>query len=127
VNAPAPVPARWGKVEFYASHFLMVVLASVILTRLGFAEVWSVPRLDIVLGVLALVAIVAVALAGRRRRGLRLLVVSYAATTQLAPMTVRHPQILLPLIGALIPVGIAIGALVALSRKDRSERGISGS
>ncbi|QEE25088.1 LrgA [Rhodanobacter glycinis] len=127
MNAPAPVQGRWSKVEFYASYFLMVVLASVILTRLGFAEVWSVPRLDIVLGVIALVLMVASVWIARRRRGLRLLIVGYAAATQLLPMTFRHPEILLPLIGALIPVVIAIWALVALSRKDLHERRTPGS
>jgi len=35
---------------------------------------------------------------------------------------IRQPGILLPLIGALIPVLIAIWALVALSRKDTHGR-----
>ena len=127
MNAPAPVRGRWSKVEFYASYFLMVVLASVILVRLGFAGVWSVPRLDIVLGVIALALIGAGFWVARKRRGLRLLIVAYAAATQLLPMTVRHPEILLPLIGALIPVAIAIWALVALSHKDLHERRTPGS
>lgn len=127
MNAPAPAQGRWSKVEFFASYFLMVVLASVIITRLAFAEVWSVPRLDVVLGVIALVSIMASVWVARKRRGLRLLIVGYAAATQLLPMTFRHPEILLPLLGALIPVIIAIWALVVLSRKDLHERRTPGS
>jgi len=117
VNAPA---ARgWDKVEYWSSYFLLAVLGSVILTRLGFAEVWSVPWLDIVLGSVALVLIAVSPWAARRSRALRLAIVAYAAATQLVPVTVRHPAVLFALAGALIPVIIIVAALFALSRKGR--------
>ena len=54
---------------------------------------------------------------------LRIAIVAYAAATQLVPVSVRHPAVLLPLLGALIPVAITIWALVALSRKGRAGQG----
>nr|WP_219918693.1 LrgA [Rhodanobacter sp. PCA2] len=102
---------------------MLAVLGSVILTRLGFATVWSVPTLDLVLGSIALLLILASPWIARRSRTLRIGIVAYAAATQLVPMSVRHPAILLPLLGALIPVVITIWALVALSRKGRAGQG----
>jgi len=121
VNAPAG--RGWDKVEYWSSYFLLAVLGSVILTRLGFATVWSVPTLDLVLGSIALLLILASPWIARRSRTLRIGIVAYAAATQLVPMSVRHPAILLPLLGALIPVVITIWALVALSRKGRAGQG----
>ena len=119
----APAQRGWDKVEYWSSYFLLAVLGSVILTRLGFATVWSVPMLDLVLGSIALLLILASPWIARRRRGLRIAIVVYAAATQLVPMSIRHPAILLPLLGALIPVAITIWALVALSRKGRAGQG----
>jgi hypothetical protein len=121
VNAPAE--RGWDKVEYWSSWFLLAVLGSVILTRLGFATVWSVPTLDLVLGSIALLLILASPWIARRRRALRIAIVAYATATQLVPMTIRHPAVLLPLIGALIPVAITIWALVALSRKGSAGQG----
>jgi len=121
VNTPAG--RGWDKVEYWSSYFLLAVLGSVILTRLGFATVWSVPTLDLVLGSIALLLILASPWIARRSRALRIGIVAYAAATQLVPMSVRHPAILLPLLGALIPVVITIWALVALSRKGRAGQG----
>ena len=120
----APAQRGWDKVEYWSSYFLLAVLGSVILTRLGFATVWSVPTLDLVLGSIALLLILASPWIARRRRGVRLAIVAYAAATQLVPVSVRHPAVLLPLLGALIPVVITIWALVALSRKGRSGQGV---
>jgi len=119
----APAQRGWDKVEYWSSYFLLAVLGSVILTRLGFASVWSVPTLDIVLGSIALLLILASPWIARRRRALRIAIVAYAAATQLVPVSVRHPAVLLPLLGALIPVAITIWALVALSRKGRAGQG----
>ncbi|MBA2078772.1 LrgA [Rhodanobacter sp. PCA2] len=119
----APAGRGWDKVEYWSSYFLLAVLGSVILTRLGFATVWSVPTLDLVLGSIALLLILASPWIARRSRTLRIGIVAYAAATQLVPMSVRHPAILLPLLGALIPVVITIWALVALSRKGRAGQG----
>jgi hypothetical protein len=128
VNASAPARGGWDKVEFYTSYFLLAVLAAVIATRLGFAGVWSLPRLDFVLSAMALVLVLAGFWIGRRRRGVRLAIVAFAAATQLLPMTIRHPLILLPLVGALVPVLIALWALLALSRKGvDGRRGTPGS
>jgi hypothetical protein len=120
VNTPAG--RGWDKVEYWSSVFLLVVLGSVILTRLGFAGVWSVPTPDIVLGSIALLLIFASPWIARRRN-VRLAIVAYATATQLVPLCVRHPLLLLPLLGALIPVAIMIWALVALSRKGRAGQG----
>ena len=119
----APAQRGWDKVEYWSSYFLLAVLGSVILTRLGFASVWSVPTLDLVLGSIALLLILASPWIARRRRALRIGIVAYAAATQLVPVSVRHPAVLLPLLGALIPVAITIWALVALSRKGRAGQG----
>lgn len=117
MNTPAPVRGTWDKVEFYTSYFLMLVLASFIGTRLGFAEVWHLPTLDFVLSVIALLLVLGSFWFARNHRNWRLSIITFAAATQLVPMVVREPVLLLPLLGALIPVGILIGCLVALSKK----------
>lgn len=117
-----PAGRSWDKVEYWSSYFLLAVLGSVILTRLGFAGVWSVPVLDVVLGSIALLLILASPWIARRRN-LRLAIVAYATATQLVPLCIRQPAVLLPLLGALIPVAITIWALVALSRKNRTGQG----
>ncbi|WP_426661338.1 LrgA [Rhodanobacter aciditrophus] len=118
-----PAGRGWDKVEYWTSWFLLAVLGSVILTRLGFATVWSVPAPDLLLGSIALLLILASPWIARRRRALRIGIVAYATATQLVPMSIRHPAVLLPLLGALIPVAIMIWALFALSRKGRTGRG----
>ena len=119
----APAGRGWDKVEYWTSRFLLAVLGSVILTRLAFATVWAMPTLDLVLGGIALLLILASPWIARRRRALRIAIVAYATATQLVPMSIRHPAVLLPLLGALIPVAITIWALVALSRKGRAGQG----
>lgn len=116
----APASQSWKKVEFYSSYFLMVVLASVIGTRLSFASVWELPTVDLVLSIVALVLVVASFWIARARRSWRLWIIAFATATQLMPMVLRHPATLFPLLGGLIPVAITIWALVALSRKGRS-------
>lgn len=122
MNAPAATRGNWDKVEYYTSYFLLAVLLSVIGTRLAFAGVWALPLLDMALSVIALVLVLASFWIARTRRSWRLWIVAFASATQLLPMVFRHPDILLPLIGALIPVLIAVWALVALSRKDPRRR-----
>lgn len=112
-----PARTSWDKVEFYTSYFLMLVLASVIGTRLSFASVWELPTLDLVLSIAALMLVVASFWIARKRRSWRLWIVAFATATQLLPMIVRHPVILFPVLGALIPVVIMVWALFALSRK----------
>jgi len=121
VNAPAE--RSWDKVEYWSSYFLLAVLGSVILTRISLISLWSVPTLDLVLGSIALLLILASPWIARRRRALRIAIIAYATGTQLVPVSVRHPAVLLPLLGALIPVAITIWALFALSRKGRAGQG----
>ena len=109
----------WDKVEFYSSYFLMIVLASVIGTRLSFASVWEIPMVDLIFSVIALVLVLASFWIARKRRSWRLWIIAFASATQLVPMVVRYPVTLFPLLGALIPVAIMVWALVSLSRKGR--------
>lgn len=109
----------WDKVEFYSSYFLMIVLASVIGTRLSFASVWEIPTMDMVFSIIALVLVLASFWIARKRRGWRLWIIAFATATQLLPMVLRHPATLFPLLGALIPVAITVWALMSLSRKGR--------
>jgi hypothetical protein len=111
---------KWDKVEMAASYFLLTVLLTVLIIRLGFASVWVMPTLDLVLSWVALAAVVAAFWFGRNSRKVRLLTVGFAGLTQLVPMVVREPVLLLPILGAAIPVGILLWALVALSRKGGS-------
>ena len=113
----APASRSWDKVEFYSSYFLMIVLASVIGTRLSFASVWQIPMVDLVFSVIALALVLASFWIARKRRSWRLWIIAFASATQLLPMVLRHPVLLFPLLGALIPVVIIVWALVALSRK----------
>ena len=112
-----PASRSWDKVEFYSSYFLMIVLASVIGTRLSFASVWEIPPVDMVFNIIALALVVASFWIARKRRSWRLWIIAFATATQLLPMVLRHPVLLFPLLGALIPVVIIVWALVALSRK----------
>jgi len=113
----APASRSWDKVEFYSSYFLMIVLASVIGTRLSFASVWEIPPVDMVFSIIALALVAASFWIARKRRSWRLWIIAFASATQLLPMVLRHPVLLFPLLGALIPVVIIVWALVALSRK----------
>ena len=117
MNTPAPVRGSWGRVEFYTSFFLLAVLATVIGMRLGFESVWHLPTLDLDLSVVALALVLASFWLARHSRRWRLAIIAFASATQLVPMVVRDPVLLLPLLGALIPVAILVGCLVALSRK----------
>ena len=109
----------WDKVEFYSSYFLMIVLASVIGTRLSFASVWQIPTLDLIFSLIALALVLASFWIARKRRSWRLWIIAFATATQLLPMVLRYPATLFPLLGALVPVAITVWALVALSRKGR--------
>lgn len=117
----------WDKVEFYASYFLMFVLASVIGTRLSFATVWVLPTVDLVLNIVALVLVVASFWIARKRRSWRLWIIAFATATQLLPMVLRDPVLLFPLLGGLIPVIIMVWALMALSRKGSNNARVRGS
>ena len=112
----------WDKVELFATFSLMVVLATVLITRLSFAEVWKLPTVDLVLTWMAL-ALTALALwLGRKRRWLRIGAVVFGGATQLVPMVVRQPVLIFPLLGAIIPVIILAVSLALLSRKRPESR-----
>ena len=116
MNAPA-ARGSWTRVEFYTSFFLLAVLATVIGMRLGFADVWHLPTIDLDLSVIALPLVLASFWLARHSRRWRLAIVTFAAATQLVPMVIREPILLVPLLGALIPVAILVGCLMALSKK----------
>ena len=123
MNTPATTPPRaWDKVEKSTSWFLLFVLFCVLGMRLGFSGVWSVPPLDFVLSVIALVLVLASFWLARKHRAWRLSVIAFASATQLVPMVVREPVLLFPLLGALIPVAILVGCLIALSHKGANSR-----
>ena len=105
----------------------MLVLASVIGTRLSFATVWELPVLDLVLSIVALILVIASFWIARKRRSWRLWIIAFATATQLLPMIVRHPVMLFPVLGALIPVIIMAWALFALSRKGSNGPRVRGS
>ncbi|MEW5836063.1 MAG: LrgA [Lysobacterales bacterium 14-68-21] len=118
----APIRRSWDKVELFATFSLLVVLATVLVTRLSFAEVWKLPPVDLVLTWMAL-GLTALALwLGRTRRWLRIGAVAFGAATQLVPMVVRQPVLILPLLGAIIPVIILAVSLALLSRKRPEPR-----
>ena len=117
----------WDKVELFATISLLVVLATVLITRLSFAEVWKLPTVDLVLTWMAL-ALTALALwLGRKRRWLRIGAVAFGGATQLVPMVVRQPLLIFPLLGAIIPVIILAVSLALLSRKRPEPRSASRS
>ena len=112
----------WDKVELFATFSLLIVLATVLITRLSFAEVWKLPTVDLVLTWMAL-ALTALALwLGRKRRWLRIGAVVFGGATQLVPMVVRQPVLIFPLLGAIIPVIILAVSLALLSRKRPEPR-----
>ena len=127
MNVPTPASGSWGRVEFFTSFSLLLVLTGVIATRLGFDGVWHLPTVDLDLSMVALALVLASFWFARHSRRWRLAIIVFAAATQLVPMVVRNPLLLLPLLGALIPVAILIGCLMALSRKGGNGRPTPGS
>ncbi|WP_199097997.1 LrgA [Dyella sp. ASV21] len=111
--------ARWDKVEFTASYTLLAILATELLTRLGLVSMFPVPTVDLVLSITATVLVLGAFWFARRSRAARLWVIAFAAATQLVPMVIRQPVLLLPLLGAAIPVGIMLWAMIALSKKGQ--------
>jgi hypothetical protein len=127
VNTVVASAGKWDKVEFYTSYFLMLVLLSVLGMRLGFDGVWQMPKIDLALSTIALLLVIGSFWFARNNRRLRLCIIAFAGATQLVPMVVREPVLLFPLLGALIPVAILVGCLVALSRKRPDGHPQSGS
>jgi uncharacterized membrane protein AbrB (regulator of aidB expression) len=120
VTTQSSPQGTWDKVEKTTNWCLQLVLASFIGSRLAFAEWWPLPTIDFILSAIALLLVLASFRYARHHRSWRLWVIGYASATQLVPMVIREPVLLLPLLGALIPVAILLGSLIALSRKGPS-------
>ncbi|RDI97442.1 LrgA [Dyella solisilvae] len=110
---------RWDKVELIASYTLLTILATELLTRLGLLSMFEMPTVDLVLTSIATVLVIGAFWFARRSRKLRFIVIGFAAATQLIPMVIRQPVLLLPLVGAAIPVAIMLWAMIALSKKGQ--------
>lgn len=110
---------RWDKVELTASYTLLTILATELLTRLGLWTMFPIPTVDLVLSILATVLVLGAFWFARTSRALRLAIIAFAAAAQLVPMVIRQPVLLLPLLGAAIPVAIMLWAMIALSKKGQ--------
>ncbi|HUW53178.1 MAG TPA: LrgA [Rhodanobacter sp.] len=122
MNAPLPGQGSWSKVERVTSLCLQIVLLSFIGSRLIFAVWWPMHTLDFTISAIAVALLIASFRFAAHRRGGRIGVIAYASATQIVPMVVREPVLLLPLLGGLIPVAILLGCLIALSRKGSNAR-----
>ncbi len=110
---------RWNKVELTASYTLLTILATELLTRLGLVSMFEIPTVDLVLSIIATVLVIGAFWFARHSRARRFWIIGFASATQLVPMVIRQPVLLLPLIGAAIPVGIMLWAMIALSKKGQ--------
>ena len=122
MNAPLPGQGSWSKVERVTSLCLQIVLLSFIGSRLIFAVWWPMHTLDFTISAIAVALLIASFRFAAHHRGWRIGVIAYASATQIVPMVVREPVLLLPLLGGLIPVAILLGCLIALSRKGSNAR-----
>ena len=122
MNAPLPGQGSWNKVERVTSLCLQIVLLSFIGSRLIFAVWWPMHTLDFTISAIAVALLIASFRFAANRRGWRIGAIAYASATQIVPMVVREPVLLLPLLGGLIPVAILLGCLVALSKKGAHTR-----
>ena len=118
MNALMAPPGRWSKVERVTSVTLIACLLAFIGSRLAFAIWWPLHPLDFVLSSIAVIALIASFWLPARSRNWRIAVIAYASATQLVPMVIREPILLLPILGAAIPLAILFGCLLALSKKD---------
>ena len=113
--------------ERVTSLCLIISLLAFIGSRLIFAVWWPMHPVDFVLSCLAVVLLTASFWFAAHRRRWRIGVIAYASATQLVPMVLREPALLLPIVGGLIPVAILVGSLVALSKKGNDVRPTQGS
>lgn len=127
MNTVEQGPRSWRQVEPVASFTLIGCLLAFIGSRLFFAVWWPLHPLDFAISSMAVVLLVGSFRFAAHRRGWRLAVIVFASATQLVPVVMREPALLLPLLGALIPVGVLVGCLVALSKKGPGGRPQSGS
>ncbi len=122
MNAVVPTPRSWDKVERVASQILITCLLAFIGCRLAFAVWWPLHPLDFVISAVAVILLAGSFWFAADHRRLRIAVIVYASATQLAPMVIREPVLLLPLLGAMIPLAILFGCLLALSKKGGEGR-----
>ncbi|HWU74904.1 MAG TPA: LrgA [Rhodanobacter sp.] len=122
MNAVPSPAGPWSKVERVTSVTLIACLLAFIGSRLVFAMWWPMHRVDFVISTIAVILLTASFWFAAPRRAWRIAVIAYASATQLLPMVLREPVLLLPILGALIPVAILFGSLFALSKKDRNIR-----
>jgi hypothetical protein len=127
VSAAQQGPRSWRQVEQVASFTLIGCLLAFIGSRLFFAVWWPLHPLDFAISSVAVALLVGSFWFAMHRRGWRIAVIVFASATQLVPVVAREPKVLLPLLGALIPVGVLVGCLVALSKKGSGGRPHSGS
>ncbi len=122
MNPAAPTPGSWSKVERVTSLCLISSLLAFIGSRLIFAVWWPMHPVDFIVSSIAVALLTASFRFAAHRRNWRIAVIAYASATQLVPMVLREPILLLPILGGLIPVAILFGSLLALSKKDRNIR-----
>ncbi|TAL88375.1 MAG: LrgA [Rhodanobacter sp.] len=127
MNAQVSPTRSWNKVERVTSVTLIACLLAFIGSRLFFAVWWPLHPVDFVISTIAVILLIVSFRFAARRRNWRIAVVAYASATQLVPMVMREPALLLPLLGALIPLTILFGCLLALSKKGSRPQSTQGS
>lgn len=127
MNAQPSAAGSWSKVERVTSVTLIACLLAFIGSRLIFAMWWPMHPVDFVISTIAVIVLTISFWFAASRRSWRIAVIAYASATQLVPMVIREPVLLLPILGGLIPVAILFGSLFALSKKGRNIRPERGS
>lgn len=127
MNSAMAPSGQWSKVERVTSVTLIACLLAFIGTRLIFAVWWPLRPVDFILSTIAVIVLTAGFWFPARRRAWRIAVIVYASATQLVPLVIREPILLLPILGGMIPLAILFGCLLALSKKDRHARPASSS
>ena len=127
MNAQVSAAGSWSKVERVSSITLIACLLAFIGSRLVFAMWWPMHPVDFVISMIAVILLAASFWFAAPRRSWRIFVITYASATQLVPMVIREPVLLLPILGGLIPLAILFGCLLALSRKGNHPRQVQRS
>jgi len=127
MNTQISAAGSWSKVERVTSVTLIGCLLAFIGSRLVFALWWPLHPVDFVISTIAVILLVVSFWFAAPRRSWRIAVIAYASATQLVPMVIREPVLLLPLLGALIPLAILFGCLLALSKKGGGSHSQQGS
>ncbi len=122
MNATVVLPGRRSRVERVTSVCLIACLLAFIGTRLTFAIWWPLHLVEFFLSTIAVIALTASFWLPAQSSIWRIAVILYASATQLVPMVIREPILLLPILGATIPLIIVFGCLLALSKKESHRR-----